>query len=261
MDAERPGPSHKGVTVRSYTVAFKLEVIKYARAHNVSKASRTYKIDRKRVREWTKQEADLKKCEKKAQRKRKEGGGKKISYPAIEIALTAWINRRREAGARVTGKALKQECLRQHRLNGNQQFKASCGWLRSFMRRNKMTFRRATHVGQKQEAVLSDKMQAYLRFVGRLKQRHGYLPSHIGNMDETPIWVDMPGNYTLEAQGSKSINMKSTGHEKSRITVMLAALADGTKLPPMVLFKGVRPLKQIPPGLLIKMTPQAWANE
>ena len=38
----------------------------------------------------------------------------------------------------------------------------------------------------------------------------------------------------------KSITMASTGHEKEKLTVMLAAMADGTKLLPMVILKGVR---------------------
>ena len=42
---------------------------------------------------------------------------------------------------------------------------------------------------------------------------------------------------------------------------MLGAMADGTKLPPMVLLKGVRPLSDVLSGIIVKMTPKAWANE
>lgn len=38
-------------------------------------------------------------------------------------------------------------------------------------------------------------------------------------------------------------------------------MADGTKLLPLVLLKGVRPPKDIPTGVIIKMTPKAWADE
>ena len=30
-------------------------------------------------------------------------------------------------------------------------------------------------------------------------------PSRIGNIDETPFWVDMPGDYTIEQKGLKTI--------------------------------------------------------
>ena len=39
---------------------------------------------------------------------------------------------------------------------------------------------------------------------------------------------------TVNKKGEKSVLIKSTGNEKSRITCMLCCLADGTKLPPYV---------------------------
>jgi hypothetical protein len=129
------------------------------------------------------------------------------------------------------------------------------------MKRNNLSFRRATHVSQKKEEVLSDKSQNFLRFVMRMRARRNYDLHEIGNMDETPIWYDMPGNYTIESQGKKTITMASTGHEKNRVTVMLSALADGTKLKPLVILKGVRPPKEVPTGIVLRMAPQSWANE
>ena len=80
-------------------------------------------------------------------------------------------------------------------------------------------------------------------------------------MDERPVWIDMPWDYTIETKGSKTVSMCSTGHEKTRIFVCLAAMADGSKLLPLVLLKGVRPPKDIPTGVIVKMTPKAWADE
>ena len=120
-----------------------------------------------------------------------------------------------------------------------------CGWLRRFMRRNNIAFRRATNVAQKKQVELDDRMQAFLRYVIRMQGFlryviRNYPLSMIGNMDETPVYVDIPWNYTLERKGMKSITMASTGHEKEKLMVMLAAMADGTKLLPMVVLKGVR---------------------
>ena len=38
----------------------------------------------------------------------------------------------------------------------------------------------------------------------------------------------------------KRLTVKTTGHEKSRVSVVLTARADGTKLKPMVVFKGAK---------------------
>ena len=53
--------------------------------------------------------------------------------------------------------------------------------------------------------------------------------------------IDMPGETTVEHVGTRSVPLRTTGHEKSRFTVVLAAMADGRKLKPFVVLKGVRP--------------------
>ena len=64
-------------------------------------------------------------------------------------------------------------------------------------------------------------------------------------MDETAIWADMPGNSTIEVRGAHTVQIATTGHDKQRITICLAAFADGTKLKPFVVFKGKRIPKEI----------------
>ena len=61
--------------------------------------------------------------------------------------------------------------------------------------------------------------------------------SEIGNMDEAPMYFDMPGNTSVDFVVNKTIGIKTTGHEKQHLTVVLACLTDGTKLKPMVIFK------------------------
>jgi hypothetical protein len=46
----------------------------------------------------------------------------------------------------------------------------------------------------------------------------------MGNTDETPVFFDMPANATVDTKGSKLVLVKTTGHEKLRITVMLSVL-------------------------------------
>ena len=59
-------------------------------------------------------------------------------------------------------------------------------------------------------------------------------------MDETAIWNDMISNTTVEKRGTHAANMKSTGHDKSKITVCLTATADGVKKKPFFVFKGAK---------------------
>ena len=70
----------------------------------------------------------------------------------------------------------------------------------------------------------------------------------------------MPSNYTIKETGTKSINKITTGHEKSHVTVMLSALSDCTKLPPLIVFKGVKPPSSIPSGIIVRLQPESWVS-
>ena len=71
-------------------------------------------------------------------------------------------------------------------------------------------------------------------------------------MDETPVWFEMPSARTANAKGEKTVLVNTTGHEKSWFTVVLACLADGAKLNPMMIFKRKKfPKENFPPGVLV----------
>ena len=63
----------------------------------------------------------------------------------------------------------------------------------------------------------------------------------------------------------KTNTMKTTGHEKSRVSVCLTAKADGTKLKPMIVFKGaVRECKilcqEFRSQAVVASSPNGWMN-
>jgi len=56
--------------------------------------------------------------------------------------------------------------------------------------------------------------------------------------------------------------INTTGHEKSRFTVVLTCLADGTRLKPMIIFKQeTMPKEKFPPGVVIHCHPKGWMDE
>jgi hypothetical protein len=61
--------------------------------------------------------------------------------------------------------------------------------------------------------------------------QNSYLLSQIGNANEMPVYVVMPSSYTVDDTGAKSVAIKTSGYEKMHVTLMLAVLADGSKLP------------------------------
>lgn len=237
----------------------------YSAAMERNKTHRSFSASFKlKVREWCQSKETLKEWKK--SRKRATGAGRTVRFPAIDESLIRWFTERRAAGVRVTGKGLKHEALRLHRENGSQSFKASCGWFASFKRRHNISFRRSTHIAQKSVEITDGLVDKFLRYVIRMRRLRDYDPADIANMDETPVYLEMPGKATYNIRGQNEITVTSTGHEKEKITVTLGAYADGTKMSPLVHLTGVRPLPKddIPSGIIVYMCgsgKKSWANE
>ena len=158
--------------------------------------------------------------------------------------MLEWIENRRSRGLRVSCKLIMKKAEITHRdmtennLVDGDDFKASRGWLCRFMKRNGLSLRRKTSIAQQDPERMAAKLVSYVIQVRRLQEKHKYRPSDIIAMDETPVWCDMISETTVDTTGKKTITLKSTGHEKARVSVCLAAKADGTKPKPMVVFKG-----------------------
>ena len=134
------------------------------------------------------------------------------------------------------------------------------------MRRHGFSLRRKTTTAQKDPSLLVDRLVAFIVHVRRLQKVYYYAESAIVAMDETPVWSDMISNTTVEITGSKDVPMKSTDHEKVRVSVCLAAKLDSTKCKPFIVFAGAkRELKSLNDEYRKKCyvtgSPNGWMNE
>ena len=131
------------------------------------------------------------------------------------------------------------------------------------MERTSLSIRRRTTTGQNLPKDFVPKVVDFVQFCKNQRDRYEFPLSCIANMDETPIWADAPSNTTICKTGVKSVPIRTTGHEKNRITVCLAAKADGTKLRPYIVIPGKkvpRELEQMN-GVVIVASPNGWMNE
>ena len=110
MESQLESKSHKGEKVCSYSVDFKLEVIRYAASHSIHAAAKKYRVDRNSIRQWRKKEekmAELKDVTPGgSKQQRLDGAGRHITNENIEENLLAWIFERRNNGIRVSRKLL-----------------------------------------------------------------------------------------------------------------------------------------------------------
>ena len=163
--------------------------------------------------------------------------GKSCQWPALEQELVCWVEEQRKSGFVVTRNMIRLRALACAKQSKITDFKGPISWCSRFLKRNDLVLRQRTKLAQKLPEDLEEKITLFQSVVIKMRKKEQYDLSQIGNMDETPVWFDMPTSKTVTAKGEKTVLVRTTGHEKSRFTVVLSCLADGTKLKPMVVFR------------------------
>ena len=213
-------------------------------------------INEKQVRTWRKSKEELSNTKKTA--KRFKGAGGKVKDPVLDQELINWVRENRKEGHAISGKDLTVEARRR---STNPDFKASAGWLTSFKIRHTLSTRQRTSIGQKLPADYEEKLTSFHTFVIKMRKRHQYSLKDIYNMDETPLKFDMPSTRTLHDTGDKTVHIKTTNSEKRGFTAVLTVCADGSRLRPWIIYKGVRDPKIKIPGVYVNMQKKGYIDE
>ena len=94
----------------------------------------------------------------------------------------------------------------------------------------------ATHIAQEVKShkhVIDD----FVAYVKEKIDMHKLIGCQVANMDETNICFDMMSNTTLESCGASIVSIANC-ETSDCCTAVLAVKMDGSKLPPLVIFKG-----------------------
>lgn len=243
----------------SYDVRYKLEVIEFAQQSSNCAAERKYGVSEKMVRDWRSKEEKIRNASSKSVKKLRTVLS---PYDDLEMKLKDWIIELRSNGYIVTRPTVRLRALQLAKDFGHPEFKASAGWCTRFFNRNGLTLRQRTHIAQKLPKDIETKVTSFQKFVIDLRKGHEFELGNIGNMDETPMFFDMPGSRTVDIKGSKTVTVKTTGSDKSHFTVILACLANGTKLKPAVIFKRkTMPKDKFPSGVIVYVQEKGWVDE
>ena len=77
-----------------------------------------------------------------------------------------------------------------------------------------------------------------------------------------PVSFNLPNNTTVKQRNTKTVSILSTRHEHSSFTIVLSCMADGTKLPPIIIFKLVNiPREEFSDDIIVCANPKGWMNE
>jgi hypothetical protein len=214
----------------SYSIEQKNKVIKYARKYGRNKTAVHFNLDASMVGRWVK--ASTSWGTEINQNNKRIGSGRKAFYPEAEKKLYAWLIEQRKQGLAVTYAMLRVkmlEFLKEPEMidlyDSSKDFKTSDRWLSAFIKRYKLSWRRRTKISQKLPEQTQESLNNFYKFVTELRIKKSYELCNIFNMDETPVWFDMAGNFTVDQKGTKTVHIRSTGNENNRFTVVLTCAA------------------------------------
>jgi hypothetical protein len=108
-------------------------------------------------------------------------------------------------------------------------------WVQGFMKRQRLSIRLRTTT----KDVTTPHMQE-IGFHWRNKFAHVFSLSHpyvLLNMDETSVYLDAPSNRTVDEIGAKTVEIGTTHHDKSRVSVLLCINRAGGMLIPLIIHR------------------------
>ena len=183
---------------------------------------------------------------------------RKPKHPEIEEHVLKEFDRRTKRGEEIKSTTLRDiamekviELNRDKPMEERILFKGSTGWITRFIDRNNISNKRATSVGQK---VAEDAPTIAISFIDHLsnwREKNDFRPNGsqvIGNMDEMPMYFDMPSNRTYSYKGMRTTLVRTTGKEKLRFTLILTILHDGRRCKAMIIFKNLKKPPKPPKG-------------
>lgn len=127
--------------------------------------------------------------------------GKQWQWPDLEDSLAKWIEDQRRSGYIVTRNLIRIKAKAMVSDQTITDFKATNSWCTRFIRRKKKNFvlRQKMKIAQKLPEDLEEKITSFHSFVIKRCKEKNYELVHIANMDETPVWFDMPSARTVNA--------------------------------------------------------------
>ena len=145
--------SGKGKKRNSYDMITKLEAVAYSELKGKRSAARKFGVEVKRIREWCSQKAELT-CKASTadgqKRKRLDGAGRKPLSEELENVILDWFYEMKKGNECISIKTIgkKAESVWQTferpvaiEGNGTLDFKASSGWVTSFMKRHGLSLK------------------------------------------------------------------------------------------------------------------------
>ena len=155
--------------------------------------------------------------------------GAQPKFIDLEDKLYEFFEFNRNLGNAVTIKSLLLKMIKYDEENKNNKinkyfgvkndnFHTNYTRIERFMDRKGLTIRHSTGMGRKFYANTYMVVGKYINSVRNYYLNYGQDLSLICNMDETPIFFNMPSNKTVELKGKKTVHVATQNQEKMRVS-------------------------------------------
>ena len=138
----------------------------------------------------------------------------------LDIKLLEFVEINRKLGNPISIHSLVIEQLKLEKNLADIAYHEQYESIQRFMKRNNLSLRVPGHIGQLLPFNIQKTINDYIIDLRRIINNGGYSESMIVNMDETPLFLNMPPNNTVTNKGNKSVVIRTTNQEKIRITCM-----------------------------------------
>lgn len=151
----------------------------------------------------------------------------------VDAILYEWFQIQRTRNISVSGDILQQKALQLAKHLGNHAFKASNGWLSSFLSRHMISSKRI--IGESKTVDERYVLNFKELYIAKLKE---YEDRNVYNCDETGLFWKCSLNRTYTISKEDKANGKFS---KDRITILLGVNMLGEKLKPLMIGRSKKP--------------------
>ena len=225
----------------------------------------------KQIRSWTKQLGSMRLALQNTRRKRTKltcNKGRNSRLEKWSDRLLPWIESQQKDGKTVSIRLASVRAKRMDPTLRRMKRYTVFAIVRRYCRSKGITLRATTHKSQEDPSEKKELATAFLETTRSLLTQANRDKRFIINMDQTPVNLHDSNKKTLAKIGSKTVNAKEMKTSVGRVTVCLTVCADGTKLPPLIVYKGEpgkaverEVTKYYPDALVCCVQPNAWTDE
>ncbi len=96
-----------------------------------------------------------------------------------------------------------------------------------FMMRNGLTHHMATHAAQRPPEQVCEEATCHLEVMVPIINDVNQSPAFTINMDQMPMWYTMTPKTTIEARGTRTVNVRTATGDSKRVTVAVTITVSG----------------------------------